>query len=201
MDLWGDIMNEACSEAVRWVGDKSPQDAWETCHRGDWMLWAAAQSSVDRRVLVAAACDCAELSLRFLPAGELRPAKEAIDTAREWCSGGATLGQVRKASASAYAASAYAASAYAASASAYAASASAYAAYATYATYAAAAAYAAAYADDADDAREKTLAECAHLVRNRIPFASLIGDSHGQSQTLGLREDVGKVDAAPEGSS
>ena len=29
----------ACGPARRWVGDKSLQEAWATCHRGDWMRW------------------------------------------------------------------------------------------------------------------------------------------------------------------
>lgn len=29
----------ACLTAVEWVGEKSIQEAWETCERGDWMLW------------------------------------------------------------------------------------------------------------------------------------------------------------------
>ena len=29
----------ACQAAIDWVGDKTPEEAWEQCHRGDWMLW------------------------------------------------------------------------------------------------------------------------------------------------------------------
>jgi hypothetical protein len=29
----------ACEDAVMWVGDKTLQESWDTCHRGDWMLW------------------------------------------------------------------------------------------------------------------------------------------------------------------
>ena len=28
----------ACEEACIWAGDKTPQEAWDTCPRGDWML-------------------------------------------------------------------------------------------------------------------------------------------------------------------
>ena len=28
----------ACKSACNWVSDKTPQEAWDTCHRGDWML-------------------------------------------------------------------------------------------------------------------------------------------------------------------
>jgi hypothetical protein len=30
---------EACDNAVKWAGDKTIEEFWETCHRGDWMLW------------------------------------------------------------------------------------------------------------------------------------------------------------------
>lgn len=32
----------ACPEALEWLrGQKSPEDAWESCVRGDWMVWSA----------------------------------------------------------------------------------------------------------------------------------------------------------------
>ena len=36
---------DACPEAIKWVGDKTLQEAWDTCKRGDWMLWLYARSS------------------------------------------------------------------------------------------------------------------------------------------------------------
>jgi hypothetical protein len=30
---------DACQPAIKWVGDKTPQEAWEICERSDWMLW------------------------------------------------------------------------------------------------------------------------------------------------------------------
>lgn len=29
-----------CEDAIEWLGDKTLKDAWNTCPRGDWMLWA-----------------------------------------------------------------------------------------------------------------------------------------------------------------
>lgn len=29
----------ACEHAIVWVGEKSMHEAWDTCERGDWMLW------------------------------------------------------------------------------------------------------------------------------------------------------------------
>jgi len=31
--------HNACNEAIEWAGDKTIQEAWDTCKRGDWMLW------------------------------------------------------------------------------------------------------------------------------------------------------------------
>ena len=144
----------ACREAVEWVAGRDIQTAWNECERGDWLLWIAARLEIDRKLVVLAACDCAEQSLKHIPDGEDRP-RLAIETARQWATGAASIEHVRQADASAYA------SAYAADASAYAsadaASASAYAATAAYAAAATAAADAAsaaayAYASAAADA-------------------------------------------------
>jgi hypothetical protein len=172
---------DACEEARVWAEGKSLAKAWNTCERGDWMLWLAGRLC-DRKIVVLAACDCAELSLKHVPEGEDRPRK-AIETARAWVRGEATLAQLKKAAAAAYAASyaaayaAYAAYGYAADAAA-AAAAAAYAASADAA--AAAAAYAAAYAAYAAyAAREGMLKQCAKLVRRRIPRIVIGKDREG----------------------
>ena len=136
----------ACDEAVRWAATQpSHNRAWETCERGDWMLWIAGRlvsNETERKAVVMAACACARLSLKHVPSGEDRP-RIAIETAESWCRGEATIDQVRKARDAAYA----------------------------YAT-AAAAAYAAAYAADAA-ARSATLHECADIVRRMLPMPEL----------------------------
>src|SRR3990172_2796305 len=73
----------ACREAVDWYNDKDSQEAWESCNRGDWMLWIAARLEIDKKLIVLAACNCAELSLQFVPNNENRP-KEAVEAARRW---------------------------------------------------------------------------------------------------------------------
>jgi hypothetical protein len=40
---------KACPEAIKWAGHKTTRDAWETCHRGNWMLWIASKLGVDKR--------------------------------------------------------------------------------------------------------------------------------------------------------
>jgi hypothetical protein len=158
----------ACSEAREWYEGQDSQQAWLDCARGDWLLWIAARLDVDRTLIVLAACDCAELALRHVPAGEDRP-RAAIDTARSWARGEATIEAVR---AAAYAADAAADAAYAADAAADAAYAAADAAYAAHAAYVAAyaAADAAHAARAADAAYAAELRRCAELVRRRISW-------------------------------
>ena len=152
----------ACRDAVRWVGERDLPTAWMQCERGDWMLWLAAKVKIDRKLVVLAACDCAELAWPYVKRAEtLQAAKSCVKVTREWCEGRADIEDVRKARA--YAAADYAA----------------YAA-ADYAAYAAAAAaYAAAAADAADAAdaaaaRAKVLSECATLVRARISVETIV---------------------------
>ena len=141
----------ACREGVEWAADK----VWKTCPRGDWMLWLAAEMNIDRKLLVQAACDCAELSLKFVKKGEDRPRK-AIKTARLWADGEATIEEVRAAAADASAAVVDA-------------DADGIAALA-----AAAAAYVACAAKK-EKARSETLLTCADKVRERISIKRLLG--------------------------
>ena len=93
-----DRLNEmhACRDAVKWVGRRGLMTAWRDCKRADWMLWLAGSLDIDRKLLVLAACDCAETALQYVPEGEDRPAK-AIQVSRNWCGGTAFIGDVRNA--------------------------------------------------------------------------------------------------------
>ena len=138
----------ACQSAIYYAESKpSLEQAWNDCNRGDWLLWFAGRLKIDRKILVLAACECAELALVYVPKQEKRPA-EAIATTRAWCRGEATIAEVRAAAHAAHAT--YAAAAYAAAHAADAAARAAYAAYA--AAHAADAAAHAARAADAADA-------------------------------------------------
>ena len=154
----------ACPEGYEWAKDKTIEEAWSTCERGDWMLWYAAKINIDRRLLVRAACACARLALKSVPEGEDRP-RIAIETAEAWTEGKASLKDVRTAAFAANAANA-AYAAYAARAAAKA------------ADVAHAAAYAAADAAYAADAAAytTTLHVCAEIVRSMIPLDALKGD-------------------------
>lgn len=134
----------ACSDARDWAADKDFETIWETCHRGDWMLWLAKKVGVNKRVLTLAKCHCAN-TVRHLMKDEL--SINAVDVAIKYGNGEASESEL------AYAASAAAAAAYAASAAddaaAYAAYAAAYAAASAADAAAASAAYAAYAAADA----------------------------------------------------
>jgi hypothetical protein len=71
----------ACADATRWVGERSLEEAWEECPRGDWLLWYAQKVGVDRRLLVRAACACARQVLQYAIEPE---ARLAIETAEGW---------------------------------------------------------------------------------------------------------------------
>jgi hypothetical protein len=175
---------EACSESREWLDGfrGSVPRAWAACARGDWLLWLAARVGVDRRLIVLAACDIAETALIHVPAVEDRP-RIAIETARRWARGEATVAELR---AAAYAA-AYAASA----------SATHRAAVAAYATHRAAAsasadadAYAthraAAYVAEADaSARASSLRASAEIVRRHIPADVIVAALRGGASAPG----------------
>ena len=146
----------ACGEAIAWAKDyKTLGAAWKVCERGDWMLWLCGEMEgtkgwPTRQQIVLVCCDCAELSLPIYEKkcpGDERP-RTAIETARKWAKGDASIEDVRSDADAAYAACAAAAAAAAAYAAAYAARRRLRrpAAYAADAAYAAAAYAAAAYA-------------------------------------------------------
>ena len=169
----------ACHKAVEWAKkQKNPQQAWDNCERGDWMLWlicktiAGKSMSDKRKHLVLAACDCTELALKYVVGGEDR-SRKTIETTRKWAKGDNSISErdLRNvaADAAAYAYAAYAA-AYADAAAADAAAAYAYAAYA-------AAAAADAAAADADAAADAAIhKKMCKLIRKRLKPGRLPND-------------------------
>jgi hypothetical protein len=136
------IKLKACSEAREWAENKSWEEIYNTCHRGDWLLWLFKKTNPDDlQLLTLAKGHCAN-TVRHLMKDE-RSIK-AIDVAIAFGEGKATREELDNAAVDAAAdAAAYAAAAAAAAADAAAADAAADAA--AYAT-AYAAAYAATYA-------------------------------------------------------
>ena len=146
----------ACGEAIAFCKEKSWQEIYDTCPRGDWMLWLFARTSPDDlKLLTLAKGHCAN-TVRHLMKDER--SIRAVDIAISFGEGMASKIELDAASA----ASDAAAAAYAA----YAASAAAAAAYAAYASDAAA--YAA-YASDAD-ARAESQKRTADICRKCLPI-------------------------------
>jgi len=180
---------DACPPALAWCLEQpaglSAYALYRRCPLGEWLLWLAVELDLDRRLIVLGACDCAETALVYLPADEPRP-RLAIETARAWARGEATLADVREAAMAARAArppiSTFPrACAYSAANAAFAAARAssystqgAYAAFsanaANYAAYSAAHSSANAAACAAPFARAAAQRQNARLVRRRIPW-------------------------------
>ena len=132
----------ACQDALNYYTNKTNfEQAWNDCHRGDWMLWIASKLKIDKRTLFLAKARCAKTVLHLMTDERSR---EAVKVAEKYGLNKCDELELRNAAASA-AAAAYAAAAAAADADA---AADAYsdaadAADAAYAADAAAAAYAA----------------------------------------------------------
>jgi len=131
------IKLNACTEAKEWAENKSWEEVYNQCHRGDWLLWLFKKTNPDDLQLLTLAKGYCANTVRHLMTDERSIA--GVDTAIAFGEGKATIEELSAAYGAAYAA--YAA-AYAANAAAYAANAAAYAA----ANAANAAAYAAANA-------------------------------------------------------
>ena len=177
----GDL--DACHKAVAFVAEQpTPQEAWDNCERGDWMLWyigklAGSPSTESRKKLVLCACECARLALKHVPVGEEHP-RIALETAEAWARGNASLKEVQAAAKAAWAAAGAAGAAWAAAeAAALAAAKAAWAAETaaeTVSFVAETAAWAAAKAAKAAEtsawvARFTTLNACADIVRKHYP--------------------------------
>jgi hypothetical protein len=177
------ILNElrACEESVEWVGDRTPEQAYNECPRGDWLLWLFQRTNPENlQLLVLATGHCAntvrnlmtdsrstnavDVAIAF---GEGRASREELDAARV-AARDATTAVIATARAAATATSfiatytAYATATYTAT---YAAT---YTATADADDAADAAADAAAYADA--DAKKENQRQTADICRKHLPF-------------------------------
>jgi len=172
-----------CSEVLEYAKKfDTLQQAWDDCERSDWMLWLLSKicgqpRSQSRHELVWIACQCARLSLQYVPKNELRPL-QAIEAAEGWSAKipGFTLKKIKKNAdiAANAAADANSADAYDAANAAYAAAAAADAAYIVNPAYIAnAAIYVADAAFYAYDADKKILKKCADIIKIYHPIIKL----------------------------
>ena len=174
----------ACQLAREWADDKTIEEIWATCHRGDWMLWLARKLDIDKRVVTLAKGHCANTARHLM---KDKRSIAAVDMAIKYGEGNATDSELAAAADAAYDAAdaayaydaAFAADAFAAYAAADAADAyaDAYVAAdaAAYADAYAAAAYAA-YATDADAyaaaaaAKKNNQQQTADICRQYLPI-------------------------------
>jgi hypothetical protein len=175
---------DACEDARIWAADKSWQEVYDTCDRGDWLLWLFRNTNPDDlQLLTLAKGHCANTVRHLL---EDERSIKAIDAAIAF-----GLGEINKdeldAAADAAAAAAADAAAAAAADAAYAAAVATYAAaVATYAAaYAAAAAYvAAAAAADAAYAAAVAAADAADAAA--VAAADAAAKKENQQQTADI---------------
>jgi hypothetical protein len=168
------IEMNACSEAIEWIEDRTLEQAWNECERGDWMLWLAQKKGVDLRKLTLAKARCVKLVTHLM---EDERSRNAVEVAERYGLGEATREELEAAYVAAYVAASAASAAYAAS------DAAAAAAYAdddayTDDAYAAAAYTAYAAASDAYAAdRAETLRKCADICRDVLTDEILKGET------------------------
>jgi dihydroorotase-like cyclic amidohydrolase len=108
------IQLDACMQALEWAGDKTWEEIYNTCHRGDWLLWLFARTNPnDFRLLTLAKAHCAN-TVRHLMMDER--STNAVDVAIAFGEGKATIEELNAAASDAKDAAAYPArSGYAAS--------------------------------------------------------------------------------------
>jgi hypothetical protein len=151
---------KACEEARIWAQGKTWKEIFETCHRGDWLLWLFKKTIPDDeehlKLLTRAKAHCA-LTVRHLMKDQR--SITACEVALKFADGEATRDELRTAAAAAYAAAAAIDAAAIAAAAIDAATID-----AAYAYAAIDAAYAAAYA------RTKNQKETADICRKYLPI-------------------------------
>jgi hypothetical protein len=70
---------KACRESLEWVGDKTIEQAWETCENSQWMIWILNQTDLD---LIDPICDIAERVFYLVPENNRSVCSNAINAAR-----------------------------------------------------------------------------------------------------------------------
>lgn len=84
----------ACAEAIEFASRyRSPEAAWDACHRVDWLIWYAIKAGVPNQLVVRATCACVRTALKYVPEDEPQP-RTLIEMSERWCDGLATLEEV-----------------------------------------------------------------------------------------------------------
>jgi len=103
---------KACASALRWIGDRTIEQAWRDCQRSDWMFWLLERIAPGDPRLRLAAADMAERACDLIP-------DEPTRLAAAWAIGAARRGDADEMRAAYAAADAAYAAAYATAFAAY----------------------------------------------------------------------------------
>ncbi len=97
------IQLNACEPAIEWAKDKDLNTAWNTCERGDWMIWLLTESpnEVTDQELRLIAVECCRSVQRLMTD---QRSINAVDVAERYANGEATDEELRQAQAAAEAA-------------------------------------------------------------------------------------------------
>jgi hypothetical protein len=99
------IQLDACEQALEWAGGKTWEEIYNTCHRGDWLLWLFARTNPgDFRLLTLAKAHCAN-TVRHLIMD--KRSTNAVDVAIAFGEGRATIKEFNDAASDAKDAAAY----------------------------------------------------------------------------------------------
>ena len=153
--------NDACGGSIKWVEENNIstlEDAWNTCNRGDWLLWMADKLGIDKHKMTICGALCAHTVVEHM---ENPRSRNAVRVAFLFGRGKATLEELKEARIAAWAAAAAAAAAAAWAVAAAAAAAADAAAWAV-------AAAAAAVDDAADDDKKENQRITAEIARKLL---------------------------------
>ena len=102
MPHWSDKLAalKPCADALKWARNQpSAEDAWQSCKRGDWMIWLIGKLdnskpySEERKPIVRVACECARLTWQLMP----QKSREALTVVEQWTRGEASAEECNKA--------------------------------------------------------------------------------------------------------
>ena len=90
------IQLNACEPAIEWANGKDLETAWNTCERGDWMIWllTESQNEVTDKQLRLIAVECCR-SIQHLMTDER--SINAVDVAERYANGEATDEELKEA--------------------------------------------------------------------------------------------------------
>lgn len=67
----------------RWSKDRTPEQAWKECTRGDWLVEFVIRLGIDHKIIVYALCQNVRSGLCYVPQEDKRPL-EAVAATEEW---------------------------------------------------------------------------------------------------------------------